>query len=65
MTGKQAPGQPDAPDMATVSAEIGAMSQAYEALRDLDRIAQLRAIHWLAERLDAEHYGPCIDEWPF
>ena len=47
-------------------AEIQAMSKAYEALKGLDRMTQLRAMRWLGERLldDARPAG-VDDEEPF
>lgn len=48
-----APAIPQPPD---VHAEIKAMSIAYEALCDLDRDGQNRALEWLTARLSNDHY---------
>jgi hypothetical protein len=61
---------PAAPPPTDTTAEIEAMGKAYEALAAIDRPAQLRALHWLGDRLDAESRrrsgrDPWNEEAPF
>ncbi len=48
---------PAAPAPADAYAETRAMAHAYRELAGLDRLAQLRALRWITDRLDADAYA--------